>query len=116
MLTFDQIGDDIWIFSTNGLRRDQDIWLWSVPAAEFPHGEWKSHGMVLPGRYGELCFRYIQGQSVLSFFDAGEYRQTALTIEHPDGNWMEANRCDYAHGGNIPPVVRRLHNPRLEAE
>lgn len=104
MLTFDQIGDTIWIFSTNGLRRDQDIWCWSVPAERFPHGDWTPHGIALPGRFGELCFRHIQGNSVLSFFDSGEYRQTALTVPNPTDRWMDANRCDYAHGGSFPQL------------
>ena len=104
MLTFDQIGDTIWIFSTGGLSRDKDIWLWSCPAATFPHGDWEQHGLVLPGRYGELCFRAVQGNSVLSFFDAGEYRQTALTVQNPTDNWGHANRCDYAHGHDFPQL------------
>jgi hypothetical protein len=104
MLTFDQIGDTVWIFSTNGLRRDRDIWLWSCPADRFPYGEWEPHGLALPGRYGELCFRYVQGNSILAFFDAGAYRQTALTVVHPTDNWRQANACHYADGGSFPQL------------
>lgn len=111
MLTFDQIGDAVWIFSTNGLRRDQDIWLWRCPAATFPHGDWQNYGLVLPGRYGELCFRAIQGQSVLSFFDAAAYRQTALTVPNPTGDWMAANACHYADGGAFPQLYADTSPP-----
>jgi hypothetical protein len=100
MLTFDQIGDTIWIFSTGGLSRDKDIWLWSCPAATFPHGDWGQHGLVLPGRYGELCFRAVQGNCVLSLFDADRYCCSALTVQNPTDNWEQANRVDYARGAD----------------
>jgi len=119
MLTFDQIGEYVYIFGTGGLARDRGIWLWRNKAALFPHGLWEPWGAddrgwgwntpnesspVLAGRYGELCFRQVQGQSVLSFFDAGAYRQTALTVAHPTDDWARANRCDYAHGGDFPQL------------
>ena len=104
MLTFDQIGDQVWIFSTTGLARDQSIWLWQCPVERFPYGDWINHGLVLPGRYGELCFRNVQGQSVLSFFDVNEYRQTALTVPNPTDDWTRANRCDYAYGQDFPQL------------
>ena len=37
---------------------------WGVPNERYP---------MLPGRYGELCFRYIQGNCVLGFFDVDRY-------------------------------------------
>jgi hypothetical protein len=119
MLTFDRIGDYIYTFGTNGLRRDSGIWMWRSEAAGFPANWFEPWGWdgtrwgwgvpnektpILGGRYGELCFRYIQGNSVLSFFDEGEYRQTALTVVNPTDDWHHANRCDYAHGGNFPQL------------
>ena len=113
MLTFDQIDDWVYIFGTNGLARDQHIWLWRSPATNFPYGTWDPWGYdgftwdwghpnenspVLPGRYGELCFRYIQNNCVLSFFDVNEYCCSALTVPFPTDDWTAANRIDYAHG------------------
>ena len=120
MLTFDQLGDWIYIFGTNGLARDRPVWLWRSPANNFPQGEWQPWGYnnmsgwdwgtpnedspVLPGRYGELCFRVIQGQCVLSFFDVNEYCCSVLTVPTPTDDWTTANRTDYAHGGDFPQL------------
>lgn len=119
MLTFDQIGDWVYIFGTAGLRRDAGVWLWRNKAADFPHGDWEPWGLsegtwawghrnedtpILTGRHGELCFRCVQGNAVLSFFDADEYRQTALTVPEPTDDWTQANRCDYATGQDFPQL------------
>jgi hypothetical protein len=107
MLTFDQVGDYVYIFGTNGLQRDQPIWLWRNKASEFPHGVWEpcNNGYpILPGRFGELCFRYLQGNSVLSFFNVDEYRQTALTVVNPEDDWTQANGVDYAFGHDFPQL------------
>lgn len=119
MLTFDQIGDYVYIYGTGGLARNRGIWLWRNKADEFPHGQWEPWGMdnvswawgvpnertpILAGRYGELCFRHIQGNSVLSFFDSGAYRQTALCVINPNDDWNQATRCDYANGHNTPQL------------
>lgn len=119
MLTFDQIDDYVYIFGTNGLQRDQPIFLWRSHVEDFPHGDWEPWGMdnvswawgvaneqtpVLPGQYGELCFRHLQGNCVLSFFDVSNYRQTALTVVHPTDNWTTASRVDYAFGHQFPQL------------
>ena len=107
MLTFDRVGDWIYIFGTGGLARNQPIWLWRSPVDEFPYGIWEpiNNGQpVLGGRYGELSFRYIKGNSVLSFFDAGGYRQTALCVVAPEDDWSQANRVDYAFGQSTPQL------------
>ena len=95
MLTFDQIDDYVYIYRHRRAGPNQPIFLWRNKADSFPHGQWEPWGMdnvtwgwgaanehspVRPGRFGEICFRYIQGHCVLSFFDAGEYKQTALTV------------------------------------
>ena len=74
---------------------DGQHWDWGIPNEKTP---------ILGGGHGELCFRYIQGNCVLSFFDAHEYKQTALTVVNPTDDWHHANRCDYAHGGNFPQL------------
>jgi len=107
MLTFDVVGDYVYIFGTNGLARDQPIWLWRNAAREFPHGDWEpcnNGNPILPGRYGELCFRYLQGNCVLSFFDVDRYCQTALTVVNPTDDWSRANRVDYARGQDFPQL------------
>ena len=59
---------------------------------------------ILPGRYGELCFRYIQGNCVLSFFDAERYSCSAITVVQPTDNWSTGNRVDYAFGQHFPQL------------
>jgi hypothetical protein len=120
MLTFDQIGDGyVYIFGTGGLARDRGIWLWRCAVDTFPHGLWEPWGLdqvswgwnvpnertpVLMGKYGELSFRQIQGNSVLSFFDVEHYCCTALTVPHPTYNWTRANHVNYAHGHEFPQL------------
>jgi hypothetical protein len=119
MLTADQIGDYVYIFGTAGLARDQSIWLWRCHVDQFPHGDWEPWGAdhqrwgwgipnestpVLPGRFGELCFRHLQGNCVLSFFDVDNYCQTALTVIDPTDDWTTANRVDYAWGQDFPQL------------
>jgi Domain of unknown function (DUF4185) len=119
MLTFDQIGDYIYIFGTGGLARNEAVFMWRNPASVFPGGLWEPYGYdgrrwgwgipndnapILPGLHGELCFRYIQGNCVISFFDVDEYTTTALTVPRPEDDWTAANRIDYAHGGDWPQL------------
>jgi Domain of unknown function (DUF4185) len=116
MLTHDVLGDWVYIFGTGGLARNRPIWLWRCPADTFPDGHWEPWGMdnvswnwgnpnehtpILGGRYGELSFRFIQGQSVLSFFDVDNYSCSALTAPTPTSDWARANRVDYARGPEI---------------
>jgi hypothetical protein len=113
MLTFDELGDFVYIYGTGGLARDRGIWLWRCDSSTFPHGLWEPWGMdhvgwgwgipnertpLLGGRYGELCFRVIQGQCVLSFFDADRYCCSAMTAVAPGAFRPNSNRVDYAHG------------------
>jgi hypothetical protein len=119
MLTFDRIGEWMYIFGTGGLARNRPIWLWRNRIEDFPAGLWEPWGMdnvswswgvpnehtpILPGRYGELCFRAIQGNSVLSFFDVDRYCCSALTVVKPTDHWPGANRVDYAHGSQFPQL------------
>lgn len=107
MLSFDQFGDDIYIVGTHGLRRDGPIKMWRTPAKGFPTAKWEPVNdghPILDGRYGELCLRSVDGNAVLSFFDAANYRQTAVTIPHPDGNWGAGTRIDYVTGQQLPQL------------
>ena len=133
MLTFDQIDDYVYIFGTAGLARNESIYMWRNKADKFPQGDWEPWGFdgrqwnwgtpnertpILLGAYGELCFRYIQGNCVLSFFDVNEYKQTALTVVKPTDDWSTANQVDYAfgkdfsqlYGGYIAPASK-LNEP-----
>lgn len=122
MLTFDLVGDWVYIFGTGGLARNRPIWSWRSPAAQFPYGTWEilnGGNPVINGRYGELSFRYIRGNSVLSYFDAAGYRQTALCVGNPDDDWMQANRIDYVFGSELPQLYggyltpnSKLNDPR----
>lgn len=126
MLTFDQIGDYVYTFGTHGLARDRGIWLWRMKATEFPYGYFEPWGYdsrgwnwgtaneatpIIQGRFGELCFRYIQGQCVLSFFDSEEYKQTALCVENVTDDWSGANAVDYAFGQNFPQLYGGYISP-----
>lgn len=107
MLSFDQFGDAVYVVGTHGLRRDGPIKMWKTPAELFPHGDWLPCNGGKPirlGRHGELCLRNVQGSAVLSFFDEGNYRQTALTVAHPEDNWGDANSTDYAWGHQTPQL------------
>jgi hypothetical protein len=127
ILTFDQIGDYVYIFGTGGLARNKPIWMWRNPANQFPNGWWEPWGWdgsrwgwgipnentpILDGAYGELSFRYLQGNCVLSYFDAGEYKQQARTVQNPEGNWRDgANLVDYAFGSQIPQLYGGYISP-----
>ena len=119
MLTFDRIGDYMYTFGTGGLARDKPICLWRSPIDEFPYAYFEPWGWdgqrwgwgianeqtpIIDGRFGELCFRVVQGNCVLSFFDSGAYRQTALTVENPTDDWAQANRVNYAAGQFFPQL------------
>jgi len=116
MLTHDVQGEWVYIFGTGGLARNRPIWLWRCKADTFPDGYWEPWGMdnvgwawnnpnehspVLAGRYGELSFRFIQGQAVLGFFDVDEYSCAALTQTQVTDNWTQAHRVDYARGPEV---------------
>ena len=118
MLSFDQFGDDIFAVGTHGLRRDGPIKLWKTPASTFPKGVWEPLGVIHEGRHGELCLRNVQGQAVLSFFDEGNYKQTALTVVSPEDDWGQANQVDYVTGEELSQLYGGFiaPNSRLNEE
>jgi len=125
MLTFDRIGDWVYIFGSGGLTRNKPVWMWRNRADQFPGGLWEPWGWdgfrwdwnipneatpILQGEYAELCFRYIDGNCVLSYLEGG--RMTARTVQFPEDNWQDgAHFVDYVHdyeiqnlyGGYIAP-------------
>lgn len=114
MLTFEQFGDDIFIFGTGGLARNKDIWAWRCPVSKFPLGDWQplnNGDPVLRGRFGELCLRNIQGNAVLSYFDAGAYKCTARTVKDPSHDWVTANVVDFAWGQHTPQLYGGYVSP-----
>jgi lysozyme family protein len=130
MLTFDQIDNYVYIFGTGGIERREGIWMWRILASEFPRGHWEPWGYdptrnppwdwnipnentpILEGAYGELCFRHIQGNCVLSYFDALNRCQEAITVRNPWDDWRDTpGRVRYASDGWIygKPVIPKLY-------
>ncbi len=48
---------------------------------------------------------------MLSFFDAENYCQTALTVVNPTDDWTKANRVDYALGQDFPQLYGGFIHP-----
>lgn len=129
MLTFDRIDDYVYIFGTGGIERKYGIWMWRNRASQFPLGYWEPWGWdgsrwgwgipndtvdsaILQGAYGELCFRYIEGNCVLSYFDAANGWQEARTVRTPQDDWRGTqSRIVYASDGRIPgkPAIEQLY-------
>jgi predicted chitinase len=117
MLSFDTVGEYVYIFGTHGLRRDGPIWMWRCPVAQFPQGVWEPRNGGRPireGRHGELCFRFMQGNAVLSFFDERRYCQSVLTQASPEGDWSKAALLDYAWGDRTPQLYGGYISPTSE--
>ena len=119
MLTFDRIDDYVYTFGTGGLARDRGIWLWRSKSDKFPYDYFQPWGYdgrawgwgipneqtpIIDGRFGELSFRYLQGNCVLSFFDVDNYSCSALCAKLPTDDWPRANRVDYARGDEFPQL------------
>lgn len=123
MLTFEQVGEWVYVMGTGGLTRNKPIFLWRVWAEAFPHGDWEPWGWrptsgwewgndptpILPGLFGELCVRRCktaagEDRLLLSFFDAERYEVAALVAEGPESNWMRAPRTVVARGHEVPQL------------
>lgn len=127
MLTFDVIDSYVYIFGTGGLARNQPLWMWRNPVDQFPLGWWEPWGWdgntwnwgipnentpVLAGHFGEICFRYLGGKTVLSFFDAGNYKMTALVVDAPWSDLYAATTIDYAFGWSTPQLYGGYISPQ----
>jgi hypothetical protein len=102
----DPSSDYIHIISTGGLARNKDMLLWRTNEAGLgnPHAwegwGWNGHDWawgryptsILPGwQLGEICLRYIDGQAVISGFDAGDYSIFVKVGDRIDNtNWITA--------------------------
>ncbi|MHC1563424.1 DUF4185 domain-containing protein [Actinomycetospora sp. C-140] len=97
MLTW-ELGPDGFVYAlTTGFQRDKGLLLHRVPAAKLlDSAAWESWGFadgtwawgrpatpVLPGAFGELCLRRVDGEWWLCAFDAGNYRVDLIPL--PDG-------------------------------
>lgn len=125
-LTFEQVGDWVYIMGTGGLKRDRGIWLWRNKASEFPYGWWEpfGHGMwgtqnewapILKGHIGEINLRLVEDRLVLSYFDSGNRRCSARFAD----SWLFAlvnhymlagpdddTHISYLYGGYISPISK----------
>jgi hypothetical protein len=108
MLTFDLIGDSVYLFGTGGLVRNQPIWAWRCAPEDIANWDkWiplNGGNPVLDGQFGELCFRTVQGRSVLSYFDGPGYKCSARLAATPTDDWRLSPRIDYALGAQYPQL------------
>lgn len=128
MLTYDQIEDWIYIFSTGGLRRDMPIYLRRCHSSTFPHGDWQGWSYTLQdgwgwgyarsdavrlGRYGELCFRYYPDEDtcLLTFFDAENYRVSAMEFDRPTDNLTGLETEIIETGRKLPQLYGGYQTP-----
>lgn len=129
MLTFDKYpaNDYVYIYGTGGLKRNKPIWLWRCDSAKFPLEAgwqgwtgtgWAGPGEVKPiltGTYGELSYRYIEGdpkrRAVLAYFDSANYRVAARTMvgaAAPGAEKVIATGTQFPqlYGGYVAPQSR----------
>ena len=100
--------------------------MWRNPKSSFPLGWWEPWGYdgkkwgwgipnentpVLTGRYGELSFRYIGGKTVLSFFNSGLYKCTAIVADNPWSDLVHANSVDFAYGATTKQLYGCYTSP-----
>lgn len=112
MLTFDRKPGSEWIdiFSTGGLKRNKGMLRWRVRVKDFLDqrkwegwcfiaGKWQwvvnprddQPSEILPGwKFGEISFRYIQNNAVLSGFDSGDYSIFVKVGPDTDTDWTRA--------------------------
>ncbi|WP_418344920.1 DUF4185 domain-containing protein [Rhodococcus pyridinivorans] len=124
MMTWDR-GRDGWVYamSTGGLARNKNALLWRVREADIldpakweawcwidNRWQWKvdpadhEPGDIFPGgaRLGELCLRWVQGNWVLSYFDAAAYAIRVKVAASPTANWHTAPTYTVVKGQGLP--------------
>ncbi len=108
MLTWELDETDGYVYAlSTGFQRAHGLLLQRVPAERLEDPTaWEGWGfrerawawgnpptLVLPGAFGELCLRRVEGlhgvQWVLVGFDAGNYRIDARILAHPTANLVE---------------------------
>lgn len=123
MLTMDRSRVDDWIYvaSTGGLQRNKGIYFWRAPRDGFQDdARWQSMRRAangswywgtgpadeaIPGRFGELNLRWVQGYWVLSGFDAGGYRMFSTVLGKNVFEKSAPNpNTNYNRGNTVWPV------------
>lgn len=130
MISWERGGDGfVYVVSTGGLARDKNMILWRVPEEKITNpGFWEGWGyngrdwgwgrypsdILPPGtKLGEICLRRIQGNWVLSGFDAGAYSMFLKVGADPLADWWKApdyrpvKGAPHVRGG--PDMVPRLY-------
>lgn len=112
MLTWER-GDDGWVYAlSTGFQRTHGLLLHRVPEGRIAvPAAWRSWGLrdgvwgwghpptvVLPGRFGELCLRRVEGRWMLVAFDDGNYRIDVLALESPTADLHRAPRVTVLEG------------------
>lgn len=112
MLTW-ELGDDgrVYTFST-GFQRAHGLILQRVPAGRLAEpAAWESWGLrqgvwgwghpptvVLPGAFGELSLRRVEGRWLLAAFDHGAYRLDVRSLDSPVADLHRAPRATVLRG------------------
>lgn len=130
MISWERGGDGfVYVASTGGLARDKNMLQWRVPEERilqeafwepwgYANGKWawgNPPSDVLPRgtKLGEICLRRIQGNWILSGFDAGAYNAFVKVGPVPNSDWHTApdfrpvKGMPAARGG--PDIVPRLY-------
>lgn len=112
MLTWER-GDDGFVYAfTTGFQRAHGLILHRVAEdALTDPGAWESWGVrgdtwgwgygptyVLPGRFGELSLRRVDGRWLLAAFDDGNYRMDVFGLASPTSDLHVAPRATVLHG------------------
>lgn len=114
MLTWER-GDDGWVYAfTTGFQRAHGLILHRVPedAVALP-GAWETWGrhegtwgwghpptVVLPGAFGELSLRRVEGRWLLAAFDDAAYRMDVRALDSPTADLHTAPRATVLRGCN----------------
>lgn len=116
MLTWERGGDG-WVYAlSTGFQRAHGLILHRVPEDRVTSPEaWQSWGfdadgwawgkpptVALPGRFGELSLRRVQGDWMLCVFDEGGYRMDVLALDSPTADLHRAPRATVLRGCNWP--------------
>lgn len=137
MISWERGGDGfVYVVSTGGLARDKNMLQWRVPEERilqeafwepwgYANGKWAWGNPptdVLPAgtRLGEICLRRIQGNWILSGFDAGAYNLFVKVGAAPNSDWHRAPDYRPVKGSGErrggPDVVAQLYGGYVHPE
>ncbi|MFC7375669.1 DUF4185 domain-containing protein [Brachybacterium sp. GCM10030267] len=115
---------------TTGFQRDKGVLLHRVPVdSVLDPGAYETYGPgeeswgwgeepapVIDGAIGEMCLRIVDGEWVLTYFDAGNYRVDILAADSPL-EVRDATASTLLHGGDWGAeehnVVAQLYGPYI---